>query len=217
MRRSDSEAIEITLEQEPNQARQLVQQLLQAQDDDADLWAYLAECESELRNHNAALKAWAHYLTLDPHWPEAYTARCDLFIEQGDIDGALTELKLVKEIADDDARVMRAEALLAEAQGQMQQADELYEQAEQCDALWPAPPRVSRQALQAALQRVHRGGSVRVEEMPESALPHGFLRLQDVTADGDAIVYARNLERDFDQDATVMDLVEAYESEVTEE
>ena len=216
MRRSDSEAIESALEEVPEEARALAQQLLRENGEDADLWAYLAECETELGDHDAALKAWGHYITLDPHWPGAYTARAELFADRGDLKAASTELFLAREIADEDPRILRGEALVAEIRGEFDDADDLYEEAEHLDVLSPSPPRLSREALQAALQRAHRGGgSVVIEEMPSSAIPDGMLRLVDIASDGAATVYIRNLEREFDREASVMDIVEAYESEIS--
>ncbi len=211
MRRSDSEAIELALEEDPNEALELVRELLRESDADADVWGYLAECETVRGDREAALAAWAHYLTLDPHWPEAYTARAELYADVGDLTAARAELALATEVADDDARVYRTDALLAEIAGDLNGADRAYAEGESEDPLWPAPPRFKRGAATRALQKGFDGAVVHVEEMPSGPEGGGYLRMIDRRGDGSLTFYLRNLERDLDQDAVLDDLVEAAE------
>ncbi|MCO4760874.1 MAG: tetratricopeptide repeat protein [Myxococcales bacterium] len=209
MRRSDSEAIEEALEDAPLEALAMVRELLSADDADADVWGYLADCQTELGDRQAALSAWAHYLTLDPHWPEAYTARAEIFADSGDLRAARAELGLATELAADDPRVLRTEALLSELTGDLNGADVLYAKGEEADPLWPAPIRYRRNKALRFLQRELEHPNVQTEEMPTSAEPGGFLRRAEFSATGALILYLRNLERDLDGDSQLEDLHDA--------
>ena len=209
MRRSDGEAIEEALEEAPREALAMVRELLEEDDGDADLWAYLAECQTELEDREGALTSWAHYLTLDPHWPEAYTARCELFADAGDLHAARMELAVVAELVGDDARVLRTQALLAELSGDFNLADALYGKGEEADSLWPAPKRYKRNQAALYLQEEIDSARVDVEELPEVAEPGGMLRRAEVMADGGVTLYLRNLERDLVAESTLADLLDA--------
>ena len=209
MRRSDGEAIEDAIEDAPREALAMVRELLAERDDDADLWAYLAECQTELRDREGALRSWAQYITLDPIWPEAYTARSELFADAGDLLAARTELGLVSEFAAEDARVLRTKGLLAEISGDLNAADALYSKGEDADAMWAAPKRYKRNRaarhLQAHIERVQ----TQLDEMPSSAEPGGMLRRAELLGDGSVVFYLRNLERDLMEEADLDDLLDA--------
>ena len=209
MRRSDGEAIEEALEDAPREALAMVRALLDQDDRDADLWAYLAECQTEIGDREAALADWAHYIVLDPHWPEAYTARCELFADAGDLRAARAELSLVQEFAADDARVIRTEALLAEFSGDFNRADALYGDAEEADPLWPAPRRYKRNRAAKALRSEIDRAVVHVEELPSDPEPDGLLRRAEARPDGSVVLYLRNLERDLAEESDLEDLLEA--------
>lgn len=214
MRRSDGEAIEEALEDAPREALAMVRALLEQDDQDADLWAYLAECRTEIGDREAALADWAHYLVLDPHWPEAYTARCELFADSGDLRAARAELALVKGFAEEDARVIRTEALLAEFSGDYNTADALYADAEESDPLWPAPKRYKRNRAAKILRKELSYEEVHVEELPTSPEPDGLLRRAELRSDGSLTIYLRNLERDLAEESDLEDLVEAAQDAV---
>ena len=126
MRRSDSEAIEAAIEEDPEEAVRLCEALLEEVEDDADIWAYLAESELAAGRGDDALEALAQVVELDPEWIEAFTLRAEILIDQGKLGAAAIELDVAIELDADDARVLRARALMLEVGGDG--ADDFVEQ-----------------------------------------------------------------------------------------
>ncbi|MEY3015154.1 MAG: Tetratricopeptide repeat [Pseudomonadota bacterium] len=203
MRRSDSEAIEAAIEDDPDEAIRLCEALLDDDEEDADVWAYLAEAQLAAGRSRKALETLAQVVELDPEWIEAYTLRAEILMDQDKADAAAIELDVASDLDAEDPRVLRARALAAELAGAFEEADRLYAEAEDVDVLWPAPPRFERGAMAAALQSAI-GKAVQVREMPAAGA--GRLRMVE-RGKGGLVVYARNLERELDAGGALEDVV----------
>lgn len=204
MRRSDSEAIEAAIEDDPDEAIRLCEALLDDDEGDADIWAYLAEAQLAAGRSRKALETLAQVVELDPEWIEAYTLRAEIMLDQDRGDAAAIELDVAADIDADDPRLLRARALAAELDGDYETADGLYADAEAADVLWPAPPRFDRATLAVELARKVGVASIEVREMPASG--PGRLRMIERNAKGGLIAYARNLERELDGGGEIADL-----------
>lgn len=217
MRRSDSEAIEAAIEEDPEEAVRLCEALLEEVEDDADIWAYLAESELAAGRGDDALEALAQVVELDPEWIEAFTLRAEILIDQGKLGAAAIELDVAIELDADDARVLRARALMLEVGGDGKGADKLYAEAEAADSLWPRPPRLDRSQIVRALAKTLDidAGAISVQEMPSEG---ARLRMADLPDPESLVVFARNVERELDEGATIEDFVmlveEALEARV---
>ncbi len=203
MRRSDSEAIEAAIEDDPDEAIRLCEALLDDDEEDADVWAYLAEAQLAAGRSRKALETLAQVVELDPEWIEAYTLRAEMLMDQDRTDAASIELDVASDLDAEDPRVLRARALAAEIDGAFEDADRLYAEAEEADVLWPAPPRFDRGAIAAALQQAI-GKAVQVREMPGPGA--GRLRMVERGKTG-MVAYARNLERELDAGGALEDVV----------
>ena len=206
MRRSDSEAIEAAIEEDPEEAVRLCEALLEEVEDDADIWAYLAESELAAGRGDDALEALAQVVELDPEWIEALTLRAEILIDQGKLGAAAIELDVAIELDADDARVLRARALMLEVGGDGKGADKVYAEAEAADSLWPRPPRLDRSQIVRALAKTLDidAGAISVQEMPSEG---ARLRMADLPDPESLVVFARNVERELDEGATIEDFV----------
>ena len=207
MRRSDAEQIESMVQYAPAEAVVTLRRSIEDGDNDPDTWAYLAEALSADEQIDEALKAWAHYLTLDPGWPEAYTARAELLVVLGRFEAADVELRMAEELFDDDARVPRARAIWHELQGRFEEAESLYRQAAAIDLTWPVPPRFDRDEARAHLNAADpslRG--LQIAEIPANKEAGDLMRPHDRHDDGGLVIYLRNLERELDNDASLDEL-----------
>ena len=207
MRRSDAEQIESMVQYAPAEAVRSLRRSLDEGEDDPAMWAYLAEALTAADEVDEALAAWAHYLTRDPAWPEAYTARAELLVVLGRFEAADVELRMAEELFGDDARVPRARAIWYELQGQFEAAEEAYRQAAAIDLTWPTPPRFDRGQTRAFLNDADASlRALEVAEIPTDAAGGDLLRPHDLREDGTLIIYLRNLERELDSDASLEDL-----------
>ncbi len=204
MRRSDAEAIEEAIEADPQEAIALCEELLEESAGDADIWAYLAESHHAAGDAVAALEALAEVVELDPNWIEAYTQRAEIHADSGALDSAAIELAIAEEVDPEDPRLLRARAFCHEVKGELQAADRLYATAASTDPLWPAPPRLARGRLAAAVAREMglATAKVQIAEMPSAGRRS---RMVDVGADGAISVFARNVERELDEGADEAD------------
>lgn len=204
MRRSDSEAIEAAIEDDADEAIRLCEALLDEDEGDADVWAYLAEAQLAAGRSRRALETLAQVVELDPEWIEAYTLRAEILMDQDRGDAASIELDVAADIDAEDPRLLRARALAAEIAGDYAAADALYREAEETDVLWPAPPRLNRSAMARAIAAQIDAGPVLIEEMPGT----GPSRLRMIDRDGKGLtVYARNVERELDGGGAIEDVV----------
>jgi tetratricopeptide (TPR) repeat protein len=205
VRRSDSEAIEAAIEEEPEDAVRMCEALLEDDDGDADIWCYLAEAQLAAGRPKKALDVLAQVVELDPEWVEAYTLRAEILIDLGRLDAADIEIEVAVDLDRDDPRVLRARALRAEIDGRYREADKLYAKAEDSDPLWPAPPRFDRDRVGAQLREALDVDAVRLLEMPSG----GPSRLRMVDLDDPLVpcLYLRNLERELDGASELEDLV----------
>lgn len=206
MRRSDSEAIEAAIEDDPEEAVRLCEALLEENDEDADIWAYLAESELAAGRGDDALEALSQVVELDPEWVEAFTLRAEILMDQGKLAAAAIELDVAIELDADDPRVLRARALRAEVEGDGKAADKLYAAAEAADPLWPRPPRLDRGQIVRALAKTLDidAAAISVQEMPRDG---ARLRMADLPDPESLVVFARNVERELDEGASIDDFV----------
>lgn len=209
MRRSDSEEIEEALEVAPQEAVRLCEALLDEDDGDPDVWAYLAEARREAGDDLGALEAWAAVVERDPAWVGACTARAEILLDRGEHARAEVEIAVAREMEDDDARVWRIRALAAELRGHLPEAEGLYRGAAERDPLGGAPARLHRAELERALARRLAGRGLRavLRELPSSP---PLLRQADL--DGTKLtIFVRNIERELDETAEPQDAIELVE------
>ncbi len=214
MRRSESEAIEHALEVEPRQAVAMIESLIGSGDRDPDLKAYLAEALEAAGDRGAAIDAWTAYMEIDPEWPGAYARRAELLADGGQLLAAQAELHMATSMFDFDneARLIRVQALIDELGGDHATADRGYERAAELDFTLPAPPRFDRREVASSLTRAAgRGAAIVVVEVPELADEEGLCRALDMGAGGAITVYLRNLERELESEATMDDLVDVFQ------
>ena len=207
MRRSDVEQIEEMVQYAPAEAVLWLRRTLDEGGDDPDIWAYLAEALTAAQEVDEALKAWAHYLTLDPAWPQAYTARAELLVELGRFEAADVELRMAEELFGDDSRVPRARAIWHEIQGRFGPAEEAYRQAASIDLTCSTPPRFDRVQARVFLEHANIAPHpLQIAEIPTDSDAGDLLRPHDLADDGTLVIYLRNLERELDSDASLEDL-----------
>jgi tetratricopeptide (TPR) repeat protein len=210
MRRSDAENLEVLVELEPDQALVVLDELIGEQPEDADLWAWLAEARAACGDLHGALDATAHYLTLDAAWIEAYAQRAEWFAELGRWGQAAQELTVGREIDGEDPRLRWSEGVVLELQGKLDEADRAFNDAHAGDEELAPPVRLPRDALRGALAQIAatQGAGLRptLAEVPATADARwaGMAGLQSRLFDragSELVVYARNIERELDEDA----------------
>jgi tetratricopeptide (TPR) repeat protein len=214
VRRSDSEAIEAAIEEEPDDAVRMCEALLEDDEADPDIWCYLAEAQLAAGRPKKALDVLAQVVELDPEWVEAYTLRAEILIDLNRLEAADIEIEVAIDVDAEDPRVLRARALRAEVDGRYREADKLYAKAEDGDALWPAPPRFDRDRLPGQLRGALDVDNVRVEEMPLNDTNR--LRMIDLEDPLQPLIYIRNLERELDSAAVLDDLILLIEEAIEE-
>ncbi len=210
MRRSDSEAIEIALETDPEDALALVQQKIEEGESDPEWLAYRAEALEAVGRRREAINAWTAYLERDPAWPGTYCRRAELLADGGSLDAARAELLMAGELFEDEPRLLRVHALLDELEGAWEDADRKYGAVAEIDCTLPAPPRFDRREA-AQVLAVAAGHAIVLAELPARAGDAGWLRALDVGVDGEIKVYLRNLEREMESEATAEDLADLFE------
>lgn len=213
MKRSDQELIEELIEDDPRDALRHVHQLVETGEDDPELQALEAECLAAAGEHNAALRAWAAYITVDPDYAGAYAERARLLIELGRRDAAESEIRAAEEIFGARAEILFQQGFLADSRGDFEAADTLYDAAAALHETLDAPPRLDQTALETALKTALQEAlasdrlTVTVTAMPTTAEEEGIGRLFDRVGQN-VVVYQRNLERDLAGISNVEDAVE---------
>ena len=224
MRRSDMDELENLIGEDPTEAIRLARKIVGEIPGDADAWGWLAEAQVAAGECEQALKTLAEYVRRDPDWIDVYALRAGLLSELGRFDAAAVELEVGRALDSGHPRLVRAEAIFYELQGQFVQADALYAKAHQIDALDEAPARFDRGkaklAIGEVLKQVAKDGlklHAVIEEVPAAATATKLfsrqLELRDATT---VVVYLRNLERELAGDAELEDLAELFEDRLAE-
>ena len=144
--------------------------------EDASLWVSLGVTEAWAKEAAAALKSFAHALTLDPSNVEAHLGRADLLIVQGERERAIEDVRAVEAQSKSDWKLAVAVANRYGLAGHKEEARRVFESL-------PAEAKASEDGkkLQAAL------ADVRCEDTPEA---RAFLEKLIVSDGNDASAFA---------------------------